>query len=375
MKNAASSSLAAIALLILLAHLASPIVAAPGPGPMRQGTSTTIHVVQWGENLTLIARRYGVTTTAIVQANALADPNYIYAGQRLIIPTGTAPAPPSEPVAGGTYVVNRGDTLSSIAARYGTTVNDLVAANGLWNPDLIYVGQVLKVPGAGVAPAPAPSEVCIYWVKPGDTLTRIALQYGTTVWALTITNNLANPSFIWAGQELIIPHCSESPAPTPTSAPAATATQRPPTSTPAQPAPTATPKPPTPTSTPPTTAYQYRLVREPHKDPCHPGFCVPEVSGVVWDVHGNPLSNATPAWLKLESENHGTMYARTGDPTLYMQEGLFKFVSPNGDKFGRYTLTVVRGQNDPTPLSPTYEFKMNSFVQGGQQSNIVFQHN
>ncbi|MGB3903992.1 MAG: hypothetical protein WBB22_03655 [Anaerolineae bacterium] len=58
-----------------------------------------------------------------------------------------------------------------------------------------------------------------------------------------------------------------------------------------------------------------------------------------------------------------------------LKEGLFKFVSQDGDVFGRYTLTVVRGQGDPTALSPTYEFKMNSFVDSRQQSNIVFQRN
>jgi len=121
--------------------------------------------------------------------------------------------------------------------------------------------------------------------------------------------------------------------------------------------------------------YQFQLVRQPDKDPCHPGFCVPEVSGVVQDAGGNPLSNATPVWMKLVSENQGTMYCRTGEPSMYLQEGLFKFSSPDGDIFGEYTLTVVRSQGDPTPLSPAYGLKMNSYVAGGQQSNIVFKRN
>jgi LysM repeat protein len=372
MRKALSRVIAACALLAVLLCLGGPVWAAPLASPERQGT---IHIVQWGENLTMIARRYGVTTTAIVQANGLANPNYIYAGQSLIIPTGGAPAPPPPPGGTTTYVVKPGDTLSAIAACYGTTVNELVALNGLWNPNLIYVGQVLKVPGGAppIEPPVEPPEACIYWVKPGDTLTRIALQYGTTVWAIAIANNLANPSFIWVGQQLIIPGCAEGPTPTPTTPPQATAT---PTSTPTGPGPTPTATPtPTPTNTPPSTAWEYTLVRGPDKDPCHPGYCIPEVSGVVNDARGNSLSNATPAWIKLDSEKHGTMYTRTGDPAQLLQEGLFKFVSPNGDKFGVYTLTVVRGQNDPAPLSPTYDFKMNSFVTGGQQSNIVFQHN
>jgi LysM repeat protein len=349
-------SVGIVFLVITLVSAASwPALAAPGMSPERQ--DSTIHIVQWGENLTMIARCYGVTTTAIVEANCLTNPNYIYAGQRLIIPLGAVPAPPIQPpIETGTYVVQRGDTLTSIGARHGTTVNELVALNGLWNPNLIYVGQVLKIPGGAPAPSPPIADVCIYWVKPGDTLTRIALQYGSTVWAIAIANNLANPSFIYVGQELIIPNCTTGAAtPTPTTCP---------------PGPT-----PTPTSTPVATGYQYTLVRQPDKDACHPGFCIPEVSGWVNETSGNRLSNMTPAWIKLESERQGIMYCRTGDPGQVLQEGVFKFVSKNGDLFGWYTLTVVRGDGDPMPFSPTYHFKMNSFVAGGQQSNIVFQHN
>ncbi len=183
--------------------------------PERQGT--TIHIVQWGEYLALIANRYGVTTNAILQANGLTNPNFIYAGQSLIIPTGAAPAPPSGETT--TYVVQRGDTLGTVAARFGTTASHLASLNGLWNPNFIYVGQVLKVPGTASPSSSAPPETsqgtCTYSVKPGDTLTKIALQHGTTVWALTIANNLANPSFIWVGQGLEIPGCSQGAAPAP----------------------------------------------------------------------------------------------------------------------------------------------------------------
>ncbi|HUS69915.1 MAG TPA: LysM peptidoglycan-binding domain-containing protein [Anaerolineae bacterium] len=361
-------------LMVILGGASLPALAAPGAAPERQGT--TIHIVQWGETLYIIAGWYGVTVNAIVSANGLYNPNYIYAGQMLVIPTGSPAPPPSGPTT--TYVVQRGDTLGVIAARHGTTVNELARLNSLMNPNLIYVGQVLKVPGPGTSPTP-PSNVCIYWVKAGDTLTRIALQYGTTIWALAIANNLANPSFIWVGQELIIPGCGTTPAPTPTATcpPLATATPRPPTATPTQagPTPTATPRPPTPTSTVPAGTYQFQMVQEPTKDPCHPGFCVPEVSGVVQDAAGNPLSNSTPVWIKLVSEKQGTMYCRTGEPSLYLQEGLFKFISKDGDVFGEYTLTVIRSQGDPTALSLTYWLKMNSYVNAGQQSNMILRRN
>lgn len=78
-------------------------------------------------------------------------------------------------------------------------------------------------------------------------------------------------------------------------------------------------------------------------------------------------------WIKLVSDVYGTVYCRTGDPAQLLQPGLFKFVSPDGQLFRTYTLTVVRSQGDPTPLSQTYQFKMNAYAKAGQQSNIVFQ--
>jgi len=79
--------------------------------------------------------------------------------------------------------------------------------------------------------------------------------------------------------------------------------------------------------------------------------------------------------MKPASENQGTMYCRSGEASLYLQEGLFKFSSKDGDIFGEYTLTVIRSQADPTALSRTYSLKMNSYVNAGQQSNIIFKRN
>ncbi len=221
MRKALSRVLIPCALVAVLVTVGAPLSAAPERAHKGQGTGSTIHIVQWGETVALIARRYGVSMWAIVQANGLRNPNFIYAGQRLVIPTGAAPSPP--PGQTSTYVVQRGDTLAIVAARFGTTVTQLVHLNGLWNPNFIYVGQVLRVPG-GAPPAQPPSAPpgdCTYVVKPGDTLTRIALQYHTTMWAMAIANNLANPSFIWVGQRLVIPGCFQdaAPAPTPTPAP------------------------------------------------------------------------------------------------------------------------------------------------------------
>ena len=99
------------------------------------------------------------------------------------------------------YTVQPGDTLTRIAARFGTTVEALAAANGLVNPHLIYVGQVLMIPT--VAPSPRPGRIHV--VQPGETLFRIAVRYGTTVDRLMARNGLSNPQRIFVGQVLRIP--------------------------------------------------------------------------------------------------------------------------------------------------------------------------
>ncbi len=121
----------------------------------------------------------------------------------LIFVTVAQAAPPAqEPPT--VYFVQLDDTLSSIALHYDTTVRALVQANGIENPDLIHPGQRLVIPSAPPTPEPTPQEL-IHVVQRGETLYRIALRYGTTVQALVAANNLANPNLIYRGQRLTIP--------------------------------------------------------------------------------------------------------------------------------------------------------------------------
>lgn len=96
------------------------------------------HVVQYGENLSGIATQYGTTWQELARVNALSNPDIIYSGQTLNVTGGQSVR------ASGVCVVEYGDTLSSIAAQFGTTVERLVSANGITNPNMIYTGQVLK---------------------------------------------------------------------------------------------------------------------------------------------------------------------------------------------------------------------------------------
>lgn len=124
-----------------------PVVSPPIYYPPTSPQKCT-YVVQLGDSLGSIALRYATTVSALASLNNISNPNLIYPGQVLYLPGCTAtPAPtPTPPPATTTYVVVRGDTLYSISVRFGTTVAKLSALNGITNPDLIYAGQVLIVP-------------------------------------------------------------------------------------------------------------------------------------------------------------------------------------------------------------------------------------
>lgn len=120
------------------------------------------YTVQPGDTVSHIALRTSTTVAQIVAANGLDSRARINAGQRLVIPTGdtaaAAPAPVQAPAAPAatTHTVVRGDTVSALATRYGSTTAAIVAANGLSATALIRIGQVLTIPGAATAAAPAP---------------------------------------------------------------------------------------------------------------------------------------------------------------------------------------------------------------------------
>ncbi len=111
-----------------------------------------VHTVQIGQTLTSIARLYGVDLWALARANGIVNPNRIYVGQRLTIPgTGSSVVP------GTVYIVRAGDTLTGIAARAGVSVWTIAQANSIYNLQRIYVGQRLVIPGAAPAPTPRPT--------------------------------------------------------------------------------------------------------------------------------------------------------------------------------------------------------------------------
>lgn len=172
--------------------------ATPAPG------QTVIYVVRTGDTLYSIARSFGVSVASIAQLNSISNTGYIQVGQRLIIPrSGSSTPVPSTPQPSPfVYIVQWRDTLYSIARRYGTTVEAIAMENHIANPSRIYVGQRLVI-STGSSTPPAPGQMHI--VQRGETLYSIARRYNTTYWAIAVANHLSNPNVIYAGQHLVIP--------------------------------------------------------------------------------------------------------------------------------------------------------------------------
>jgi LysM repeat protein len=153
-----------------------------------------IYIVARGDTLKGLAVRFGTTVDALLAANPnISNANVIYEGQRLTVYV-TAPPPtqPPPPPSGGIYYVQRGDTLRKIAAKFNSTVDAILRANPqITNPNLIYVGQAIAIPG----------EAATYAVQRGDTLRIIANKFGTTVDALLALNpGIKNANLIYVGQ-------------------------------------------------------------------------------------------------------------------------------------------------------------------------------
>lgn len=152
------------------------------------------YTVKRGDTLWGIAKKFGVTVSAVVNANNIRNPNLIYVGEVFIIPHMTS----AESFEYTLYTVRRGDTLWGISRKFGTSINSIVALNGIKNPNLIYVGEVFKIPSAHS------EQAVIYTVKRGDTLWGISRKFGTTVENLVKLNSVKNPNLIYVGEKLII---------------------------------------------------------------------------------------------------------------------------------------------------------------------------
>jgi len=201
----------------------TPTVTIGGTPISNDFPGTITHTVRAGDTVGQLATLYGSSIEAIIAVNGLNQSAFIRVGQGLVIPVRlSAPAtstptitpivpvvptfPPEVPPNNTVYVVQPGDTLLRLAARFNTTITTIAQLNGITNVNLIRVGQRLIIPSEGtvIVPPPNPPATQTYVVQPGDTLFRIALRFRVPLRPLAQANGIFDPNRIFVGQVLVI---------------------------------------------------------------------------------------------------------------------------------------------------------------------------
>lgn len=171
---------------------AGMLIPALGAVPAFAGTVT----VGQGETLSSIAAQYHTTVSALAAANGITNPNLVYSGAVLHLPASGSSTT--------SVTVEPGETLIQIAQSHGTTVSAIAAANDITNLNLVYAGQVLVVPSSTASAAGGAGGGTVI-VGAGQTLTSIAAHYGMSVAELAAANGITNPNLLFAGAHLVIP--------------------------------------------------------------------------------------------------------------------------------------------------------------------------
>ena len=183
-------------------------------GSSRGGTIT----VRDGDTLSGIADRAGISVNRLMRLNGISDPDKLSIGQTLVVSGSggsgySSQAAPAKPLPTAPYTVKKGETVSELAERFGTTTNRLLQLNNISDPKLLVAGKRIAIPGrpttapasgprGSAAPAAGTSKTSEYVVQSGESLSHIADRYNTSVDRLVALNKLGDPDFVVAGTRI-----------------------------------------------------------------------------------------------------------------------------------------------------------------------------
>ncbi len=160
---------------------------------------TMPYTIRQGDTFFSLARRFNTTVEAIMAANPGVDPNRLMIGQRICIPQPGAPTCPG----GQLYTIRSGDTLFSLARAFNVTVDAIMAANPGIDPMNLRVGQIICIPAP--QPSTCPPNTTPYTIVAGDTFYSLARRFNTTVDAIMRANPGVDPNRLMIGQRICIP--------------------------------------------------------------------------------------------------------------------------------------------------------------------------
>ncbi|MGI6112923.1 MAG: LysM peptidoglycan-binding domain-containing protein [Mahellales bacterium] len=160
------------------------------------------YIIQAGDTLFALARRFNTTVDAIIRLNPGIDPQSLRIGQRICIPG--VPSPGACPPGTFPYIIQAGDTFFSLAQRFGTTVDAIIRANPGVDPNRLMIGQRICIPGVP-PPGACPPGTFPYIIRAGDTFFSLAQRFGTTVDAIIRANPGVDPNRLMIGQRICIP--------------------------------------------------------------------------------------------------------------------------------------------------------------------------
>ena len=163
-------------------------------------SGTQPYTIRAGDTYYSLAIRFNTTVEAIMAANPGVDPNRLMIGQRICIPG--APAPGQCPAGTQPYIIQAGDTFYSLAIRFNTTVAAIMAANPGVDPNRLMIGQRICIPRQGVPPCPGGQY---YTIRSGDTLFALANRFNVTVSEIIAANPGIDPNALRVGQIICIP--------------------------------------------------------------------------------------------------------------------------------------------------------------------------